>query len=476
MKRHYSIIILLILALVFESCKSGKKAFEHGNYYQSVLQSAQKLRKSPNNKKAAESLEQAYPLALKTIELSNDNLMLSNSSDKWKKILANYNMVNNMYEQILRSPAALKVVPQPKNYYAKMDEVKKNAAEETYLVGLDFLKKNTREDAKLAYAKFEEAQSFVANYKDTNEKMEEARIMATLFVMVKQDALPEAFAVSGNYFRNKVDEFLHSKEIQRSFVEFYNPDEMVKLGMQPDHVVTIRYQDFNIGNVYMRELVEQVTKDSVVIARIKNPAFTGSGGTVAPDQTQGDVTIESGQVKITICHDGQTIKVDQASLQTHLDHGDYVGACKTGGEQPPVDPTPPPPPPTDDKLPGDDTNPTPTNLDNPTVPEWLNIYATVKATLTVYEKTITSSAKMSLTISEGPNNRVLKEDVFPAEHVWVSKWGHFNGDERALSAEQLEITKQKEQPAPSRDEIFNLLSEYFYNDVTRNIQAFYENY
>ena len=106
----------------------------------------------------------------------------------------------------------------------------------------------------------------------------------------------------------------------------------------------------------------------------------------------------------------------------------------------------------------------------------IDIYATVRALMTTYDKTITSQALLSMTITSEELGKVLKEEQFPVEHIWRSTWATFNGDERALTEEQLNLCELKEQQAPSRDEIFNLLSEQFYNNVTKNISGFYSNY
>ena len=459
MKKYYLLTLALLFVFTLNSCRTGKKAYQHGNYYSSVIQSVEKLRKNPNNKKAKIALTDAYPLALQTIELDNSNLMKSNDPSKWKLILANYNKVNRMYEEIRRSPEALKLIPAPKNYYAEIENVKKNAAEETYTQGLEFLKKNTRPDAIRAYDLFAEAQSYIANYKDTNQKMEEARIMATLFVMVKQDEVPATFAVSGQYFKNKIDEYLHGREAYINFVEFYSPEEMVKLGFQPDHEIVLRYMDFSIGNVYMKEASEQLIKDSVIVATIKAPVTnTGNTGDTGNTGNTGDTgntdnTGNSGgsDGKVKICHKGQTLEVAQSAVQAHLNHGDVIGPCNGG------------------------TNATAT--DAVVVQDgYIPVYASVKATLTTFTKTVTSRAKLSMTISESTGTRVLKEDMFPVEHVWVSRWGHFNGDERALSQEQLHMCTQKELAPLTRDATFNILSEEFYRKVTQNIKAFYQNY
>jgi collagen triple helix repeat protein len=487
MKKLNLITLAVLFVFTVHSCKTGKKAYQKGNYYQSVIQSVQKLRKSPNNKKAMESLREAYPLAIQTLELNTENLKASNDPSKWKLILANYNKINTMYEEILRSPAALKIIPKPKNYYTEIENVKKNAAQETYARALELLNRGTRQDAIMAYQLFDEVQSYIANYKDSLDKKEEARVMATIYVMVKQDPVPANFAVSGKYFRNKIDEYLHASESRINFIEFYTPEELVNLGIQPDHEITLRYMDFSIGNVYFKESSEQLTKDSVIVATIKAPIGTpgkdgkdgvdgkdgkdgkdgvdgkdgadgkdgkdgvdGKDGADGEDGEDGD-NDDDNDHKIKVCHRGNTLEISQSALQAHLDHGDVLGSCD------------------------DDDDDIKAQLEN--IPEgYIPVYATVKATLTTYEKTITSKALLSMTITDVQVGRVLKEELLPAEYVWVSKWGTFNGDERALSSEQLELCQQKEKPAPSRDDTFNFLSEQFYKEVTQNIRTFYQKY
>ena len=104
MKRYNLLVLALLFIFTLNSCRTGKKAYQKGNYYSSVIQSVEKLRKNPNNKKAKIALTDAYPMALQTMELDNSNLLKSNNPSKWKLVLANYNKINHMYEEILRSP------------------------------------------------------------------------------------------------------------------------------------------------------------------------------------------------------------------------------------------------------------------------------------------------------------------------------------------------------------------------------------
>ena len=62
--RKLSLIVVVAIIGTMWSCSSSKKSFESGNYYGSVMQSVEKLRKNPNHKKSREILGQAYPMAV----------------------------------------------------------------------------------------------------------------------------------------------------------------------------------------------------------------------------------------------------------------------------------------------------------------------------------------------------------------------------------------------------------------------------
>jgi len=57
-------LVIFIIGFVSSSCNTGKNLYTQGNYYQAVLRSIEKLRKNPNNKKAVETLANAYPNAV----------------------------------------------------------------------------------------------------------------------------------------------------------------------------------------------------------------------------------------------------------------------------------------------------------------------------------------------------------------------------------------------------------------------------
>ena len=500
MKSILTTSLVLLLIIGFSGCKSGKKSYESGNYYQSVLESVKRLRKSPNNKKARETLLYAYPLAVSTIEQNIDNTIRANTNLKWRTVLNYYGQLNSMYDQIRRSPAALSVVPNAKNYYDKLEEVKIAAATESYDIGRDALNKNTREDAKIAFEYFAYSLSLVPNFKDAYDLQLKAKEMATIHVLVTQTPLPASFSLSGDYFQNKIQEFVNSQGSQMEFVEFYNEGEMVAEDFNPDQIVRLQFDDFSIGNVYLKETSKDYTKDSVVVATIDRGPQTGTQGASQSGSTGRSSSTNTGQTgtasgntsttgntgnsgstgsgsdrggKITMCHKtgnagkSTTLQVSTSALQAHLDHGDKIGSCDGSTVS------------TSTKSNSGNNKANAMAAPYTVVTEngrYEEVYASVSATLTTFRKTVTSTGLMSMQIVDANTNKILNEQKFPGEFVWESTWGYFNGDERALNTEQLNMCKRKEVPPPSRDEMFSFLSKPIFARVTTEIRNFYDQF
>lgn len=104
------------------------------------------------------------------------------------------------------------------------------------------------------------------------------------------------------------------------------------------------------------------------------------------------------------------------------------------------------------------------------------VYGTVKATLYHYTKTTTSRGIVSFKIIDAKTGALLAVQKMPGEFVWKSEWATFNGDERALSAEQLKLTRQKEQPAPKPQDLFIEFTRPIYEQITTKLKEFYKGY
>lgn len=143
-----------------------------------------RLRAAPDNKKAKEILAMSYPEAVRILDTEVRNAAAANSPDRWQVAVRNYSLINRLYETIQRSPAAMKVIPQPQERFNLLSEARGKAAEELYQAGLQLMLKATREDSKRAYLQFNRALELVPEYKDALEYATQAKEDATLNVLV----------------------------------------------------------------------------------------------------------------------------------------------------------------------------------------------------------------------------------------------------------------------------------------------------
>jgi hypothetical protein len=379
MKRF--VLLHFLLLTLLSGCSSGKKAYERGNYYEAVIKSIQRLRQKPDHEKSQEALKNAYPLALEGLESQASNAIASDAQFKYKTAIESYSQINGMYEQIRQCPGCLKVLKSPKNYYSEIGPLKEKAAEESYLAGINALMKGNRNDARQAYYNFADAQSFVPGYKDVVEYLDKSKWEATLKVVVEQIPVPERYNLSGSFFQNKVEEFLHGNYPDNGFIKFYtlNEAKVVKLA-QADQLLKIQFDDFSVGNTNLKEKEETVTRDSV-----------------------------------------------------------KVGETKLEGKVIPV-------------------------------------YNTVKAKLTTYRKEVVSSGLLSMIILDGKTNGVLTQKKFNGQYSWVNTWGKFNGDERALTDQQLLLCRQAESQPPQSQDLFLEFTKPIYDQLVPAIKGFYQNF
>jgi hypothetical protein len=260
---YWSLIVLL------GACSSGKKAFERGDYYDAVVKAIGRLRQKPDHSKSAETLKAAYPLALEFYETQANNEIASNTPFKWKNAIQSYNTINSMYEQIRQCPGCMKVIKNPKNYYAELGPIKEKAAEESYNAGITELMKGTRADAKRAYFNFADAQAFVPGYKDVVEYLDKSKFEATVKVYLEQIPVPARYNLSGGFFQDKVEEFVHSNYREDGFVKFFTPEAAKNVNYPMDQIMRIQFDDFSVGNIAIKEKEETVTKDSVRVGETK---------------------------------------------------------------------------------------------------------------------------------------------------------------------------------------------------------------
>jgi hypothetical protein len=244
-------LIFYILIFIISSCSTGKKALEKGDYFSAITKSVERLKSDPDNKKAIKVLEDGYPLALEWSQEEIDLALSSNSAFKWEGAINQMEQVNRMSELIRSTPAARNIISNPKSYTSELNMAYEKAAEMRYNAGLNELEKNTRETARNAFDNFYKANQFVSGYKDVAGKMNEAKEIATLKVIVEAAVVnTQRYKLSSQFFYDQAFKYLNNNYSKNGFVHFFSPDQAEKFKInQPDFIVQMEFFDFSVGNL-----------------------------------------------------------------------------------------------------------------------------------------------------------------------------------------------------------------------------------
>ncbi|MDR2839736.1 MAG: hypothetical protein LBV75_00495, partial [Paludibacter sp.] len=229
-KNIYSTVLLLFALFVLSHCSSPKSLLNKGDYYQASISAIQKLRSSPNNANAQTVIVQAYPLALQLGQRAIANAQLRNDVAKYDEIIFQYSQLNNLSNQIYACPKAYELIGTPQEFLSELEQTKVKAAEQFYNQGVNALKNNTIDQARLAYSYFSRANAYSPGYRDVIKKIEEAWFYSTLHVVVYPPQTSMRFQVSADFFYNNLIAEM-TRTNQYKFVRFYTPDEARNEGM-----------------------------------------------------------------------------------------------------------------------------------------------------------------------------------------------------------------------------------------------------
>jgi hypothetical protein len=104
------------------------------------------------------------------------------------------------------------------------------------------------------------------------------------------------------------------------------------------------------------------------------------------------------------------------------------------------------------------------------------VYGKVKAQLVKSHKAVRSRGILAMEIYDFQTNKVLSREEIPGEYTWINDWASFNGDERALTSADLNLTRAKEALPPPPQQLFIEFTKPIYDQVTSRIKRFYDKY
>ncbi|RFM33211.1 tetratricopeptide repeat protein [Chitinophaga silvisoli] len=256
------LIAPFILAL---SCKSGEKLYNKGRYDEAVIAFVKKLRKSPTSSTSLTLLPQAYAQSVQLHEKNATAALSSSGHLKFESALQEYQVLQNLYNNIEACPACLTVVT-PKDYRNAINASKDTAAATRYDRGMALLRNGDKFSARKAYSNFQAALSLVPDYKNAKEMMDQAYQMGMAIVEVRDVALvsqydQRALEPVAAVFRDNVLNNLRAKN-NNNFVQILPESEVVKNKLHADYLVDIRVEDFLVSKPNIqknfRELVKTV--------------------------------------------------------------------------------------------------------------------------------------------------------------------------------------------------------------------------
>jgi len=104
------------------------------------------------------------------------------------------------------------------------------------------------------------------------------------------------------------------------------------------------------------------------------------------------------------------------------------------------------------------------------------VYGTVKAKVTVHQKSITGGGVLDFKIVSNESNAVISQEKFPSQYTWGIQWASFNGDERALSDADKALVNKVELPIPNPQWMFEEFTAPIYDQVIGKMRNYYRNY
>jgi hypothetical protein len=106
----------------------------------------------------------------------------------------------------------------------------------------------------------------------------------------------------------------------------------------------------------------------------------------------------------------------------------------------------------------------------------VDVYGTVNARIVESRKQVHSHGVMLMQVVDYQSNKVLLTRELLGEFDWFNEWLTYNGDERALTKDQLVQARNKEQLPPPPQQLFIEFCKPIYNQFTNEISRFYRNY
>ena len=254
------ILQILVLSVLLTACGSNKSYLERTDENKALFDAVKRLNKNTTD----ESAQEAVPVLYKNVLANKLDRIKSfqSGSDlgRWDKVLGEYNDLQEIYNTVINSSAAFKLVT-PRNFNTELLETKQAAAEEYYQQGQAFLNKNGRDNAKKAYSYFKKTDRYIGGYKDVQNKINEAYESAIVDVVINPVQDNSFFSNTGwgnsglnysnEYFqRTLVRDLGYANNNSNYAARFYSDWEAQRANISIDWMVDLRLRNIDLPQPY----------------------------------------------------------------------------------------------------------------------------------------------------------------------------------------------------------------------------------
>jgi len=241
------ILSLSVLLLTLSGCNPTKSAFSRGDYDAAILSGIRRLHKKPGDSQTLLLVAESYRLA------NNQDFerirALENRPDDPRR----WESIHQVYRSLEARQARVRNIPRPRgelisndlfefrDYSVELDQSRNQAVIDLYEAGIRLLGTGQKSDAREAFTKFRSVLGLNASYKDATERMEEARMKGTNFVVI-QIAPSGGIAMPVSFERELRQ--LNLTSLNREWIEYHLGESY---GVHYDYFIEVEVEGLTVS-------------------------------------------------------------------------------------------------------------------------------------------------------------------------------------------------------------------------------------
>mgnify|MGYP000055958364 CR=1 FL=1 len=100
-------------------------------------------------------------------------------------------------------------------------------------------------------------------------------------------------------------------------------------------------------------------------------------------------------------------------------------------------------------------------------------YGTVKATVSTFYKSVTSTGLLDVQIVNAFSGATIRQQKFPGTYIWEWDWATFQGQEEALTKEEEDLIDRRELFPPAPQDLFVAFTKPIFDQTANYLKRYY---